>query len=106
MSTVFLSILTLLSFVNARATLDKSGHLMLITYDIQGLNRSEAITEIDTRVYVKERTYRLATSRYPNQPLPFTIPPNGIGDKVQQFQSHSLANVRKFKIYETWGGTQ
>ena len=54
-----------LSLIQAQATLDQNGHVMLITYDIQQPTKAQAISSVDIWFHVKGRSYRVATHRYP-----------------------------------------
>ncbi len=58
-------VLSLLSFIQAQATLDQNGHVMLITYDIQQPTKAQAISSVDIWFHVKGRSYLVATHRYP-----------------------------------------
>lgn len=58
-------VFTLLSCINVRATLDKSGHLMLITYDINAPDRSQGVVKVDILFHWKGKLYKVASHRYP-----------------------------------------
>ncbi len=59
-----LFLIVIFSLLNAHATLDKSGHFMLITYDIQQPTKAQAVASVDIWFHVKGQSYRVATHRY------------------------------------------
>jgi outer membrane protein assembly factor BamB len=58
-------VFTLISLINVEATLDKNGHAMLITYDIQEISKRDAIHKVDIWFHVRGSSYLVATHRYP-----------------------------------------
>jgi hypothetical protein len=54
------------SFITTEAYLDRGGHILLLTYDIQGLSRFEAINRVDIWFHYKGEPYLVATHSYPS----------------------------------------
>ncbi len=60
-----LVIISLLSFVAANATLDKSGHMMYVEYSISEPTKDQGVVYVDILFHYKGETYKVARHRYP-----------------------------------------
>ncbi len=60
-----LVIISLLSFVAANATLDKSGHMMYVEYSINEPSKGQGVIYVDILFHYKGETYKVARHRYP-----------------------------------------
>ena len=60
-----LVVISLISFVAANATLDKSGHMMYVEYSISEPTKDQGVVYVDILFHYKGETYRVARHRYP-----------------------------------------
>ncbi len=60
-----LVVISLLSFVAANATLDKSGHMMYVEYSISEPTKDQGVVYVDILFHDKGETYKVARHRYP-----------------------------------------
>ncbi len=60
-----LVVISLLSFIAANATLDKSGHMMYVEYSISEPTKDQGVVYVDILFHYKGETYKVARHRYP-----------------------------------------
>ena len=58
-------ILFLMAYFSANATLDKSGHILEVEYQINGISKSQGITYVEILFHHKGKTYYVARHNYP-----------------------------------------